>query len=542
MSREKGKSKTMSTPHLPDAASRRSFLAMSAAAAGAFAVVRAARGEPSPLPRTGLLPRSIHPYPNKVAWGAGTLSLSKRVTLAVGREMDAGVVEMMQDTWKRFTLGAVELTVARDAALKAGEFALAGARAPEPQQGAAYALKVDASGAAASATDQAGARHAWFTLLQLLDADDAADGGLAFAVPHVEIHDWPALKFRGLHLCVFHETTPLMIEKAIRLAAFLKFTHVVLEFWGMLRLDVLRELSWPEAWSKQDAGRLVGIARGMGMEVIPMFNCWGHAAACRIRHGRHVVLDQNPRLAPLFEPDGWTWCLTNPRAQALIRGVCDELIEFAGPGQYFHIGCDEAYSHATCDRCRQTDRVKLFADHVNDLAAHIEKRGRRAMMWGDALLERTKWPAGFAANGSPDLPTHLALDGISRKIVITDWHYDVTKGEVPTLAYFRERGFETLACPWNSLGNIRTLAKAAVANSSAGLLMTTWHHLAQSIPTLAYAANCAWSQDQAALGMRQSDGSLMRAAMATILRKLVPAEGKFDRAGWNSFELPAEVD
>lgn len=522
--------------------SRREFLNTFAAVGGMLAIGREARAQSAAPPASGVLPRSIHPYPNKVAWGDGTLKLSGRATLAIGREADPGAVAMMKETWARFTLGAVELEVAQDPALKAADFSLGGARVPQRESNATHSLRVDASGAAGSGADTAGMRHAWFTLLQLMDADDGADGGLAFALPHVEIQDWPTLKFRGLHLCVFHETTPMMIEKAIRLAAFLKFTHVVLEFWGMLRLDALKELSWPEAWSKADAGRLVGVARGMGMEVIPMFNSWGHATACRIKHGRHVVLDQNPRLAPLFEPDGWTWCLTNPRAQALIRSVCDELIEFAGPGQYFHMGCDEAYSHATCDRCRQTDRVKLFADHVNNLAAHIEKRGRRAIMWGDALLERAKWPSEFAANGSPALPTHLALDGISRKIVIADWHYGVAKGDVPTLAHFRERGFETMACPWNSPGNIRTLAKAAVANGGAGLLMTTWHHLAQSIPTLAYVANCAWSQDQAALGMRQNDGSLSRAATATILRKLVPAEGKFDRAGWNAFELPAEVD
>lgn len=203
------------------------------------------------------------------------------------------------------------------------------------------------------------------------------------------------------------------------------------------------------------------------------------------------MLDQNPRLASLFEPDGWTWCLTNPRAQELIRRVCDELMEFAGPGQFFHIGCDEAYSHATCDRCRQTDRVQLFADHVNQLAAHIEKRGRRTMMWGDALLERARWPKGFAANGLPTLPTHLALDRVSPRIIINDWHYDVTSGDIPTLAH---------------------------------------------------AANCAWSQDQAALGLNQAEGSLSRTPTASILRKLVPAEGKCDRAGWNTFELPGETD
>lgn len=349
------------------------------------------------------------------------------------------------------------------------------------------------------------------------------------------------MKFRGLHLCVFPETPPLMIEKAIRLAAFFKFTHVVLEFWGMVRLDALKELSWPEAWSKAQAGQLIGIARGMGLEVIPMHNAWGHAAASRIRYGRHVVLDQNPQLAPLFEPDGWTWCLTNPRAQALLRSVFDEQIELAGPGQFFHIGCDEAYSHATCDRCRPTDRVQLFADHINNLAAHVEKRGRRAIMWGDPLLERAKWPAGVAANGTPSLPTHEAIDRISRRIVITDWRSSRNKGDAPTLAYYRGHGFETLACQ-NPPGNILTLAKAAAANNSLGLLITTWHRLVQSIPTLAYAAACTWSQDQAALGLGQAEESLARAATATLLRKLVPADGKFDRAGWNPFELPTEVD
>jgi hypothetical protein len=139
-------------------------------------------------------------------------------------------------------------------------------------------------------------------------------------------------------------------------------------------------------------------------------------------------------------------------------------------------------------------------------------------MWGDSLLGE-----------------------VSRKIVIADWHYDATKGDVPTLGKLRERGYETLACPWNSPANIRVMAKAAAVTNS-GFLMTTWHHLAQCIPTLAWAANCVWSQDQTALAMRQCDWSLMRAATATALRKLVPAEGRFERAGWNSFEQPAEVD
>lgn len=523
-------------PHRP---TRRDFLKGSAAAL-VVAAIDPSSSAASPLD-AAVPPRGIHPYPNKVAWGDGLETISRGAALALGPDCDDALIEMMKDTWRRFTSGAVELTATRDPALRAGEFTLGGGRVPKREAGSSYALSVAEDGIAASAADPSSLRHAWFTLLQLLDADDAADGGLVFTLPRVEVQDWPAMAFRGLHVCIFPESQPHMIERAVRLAAFFKFTHVVLEFWGMLKLDALKELSWPRAWSKAEAGRLVAIARGMGLEVVPMFNSWGHAAGSRIRHGRHVVLDQNPRLASMFEPDGWTWCLTNPRSLDLLRRVHDELIEFAGPGRYCHIGCDEAYSHATCDRCRQTDRVKLFADHVNNLAEHLEKRGRRTLMWGDALLERAKFPGGFAANGTPALPTHLALDRISRKIVINDWHYDV-KGEIPTLSHFKRHGFETIACPWNSTANIRALTRAALANGSAGLLMTTWHHLSQSIPTLHYTAACMWSKDQAALGLRQADGPLALAATAAVLRKLAPAGGQFERAGWSPFEAPFEVD
>lgn len=452
---------------------------------------------------------------------------------------------MLKETWRQFTLDAIALDVQRDATLNNNQFVLvpsgqATVKPPGRQPNATYALEVNTSGVTANATDPEATRHAWFTLLQLLQADGPGNGNLAFSLPHVEIQDWPVLKFRGLHLCVFPETTPFMIEKVIRLAAFFKFTHVVLEFWGMLRLEALRELSWPEAWKKSDARGLVDVARNFGLEVIPMFNCWGHAAASRLRFGRHVVLDQNPRLSPLFEPDGWTWCLTNPRAQSLLRAVVDELIDFAGPGSYFHIGCDEAYSHATCDHCREHNRVQLFADHVNELATYLKQHGRRTIMWGDALLERAKWPPPHEANSSPLLPTHQALERLSRRIVIADWQYGVVQGDMPTLAHFRAHGFETLACPWNKSANIRTTAKAA-ADTKSGLLMTTWQHLGPSIAQMAYAANAAWSQGQAALNLAQCTPSLALVTTASCVRKLMPAQGRYQRAGWNSSELTDET-
>jgi hypothetical protein len=535
----------------PTTTSRRVFLQQSAAAVSIAAATHlagtAARAAQAVAPGTNVVPiRSIHPYPNKIAWGQGVLALGPRVNLQLGSAVDPAHQRMLNETWQQFTFGAVTLEVTRDRTLEGAQFRLTTAARqtalPTREAAATYALRVDDAGAAASAKDPVALRHAWFTLLQLLQATDSGTADQpGFTLAHVEIQDWPRLTFRGIHLCVFKETPPLMVEKAIRLAAFLKYSHVVLEFWGMLKLDALKELSWPEAWTKADAGRFVTMARDLGLEVIPMFNCWGHGAASRISYGRHVVLDQNPRLAPLFEPDGWTWCLTHPRARDLLLRVCDELSEFAGPGRYFHIGCDEAYSHASCDRCRTTDRIKLFTEHLNRLDAHLEKRGRRTLMWGDALLERAKWPRPLAANGTPALPTHESIQGLSRRIVIADWHYDVNSGDLVTLGYFRDQGFATIACPWNTPANIRTLANAAVKHRSEGLLLTTWHHLVQTMPRLPYVAATTWCADQAVFDLRQMDSELLRATTAAYLRKLVPANGQFDRGGWNPFEMPAET-
>lgn len=540
-----------SVPSLPNPTSRRVFLRQSAAAVSLAAAAQfgaaTPRAAPVVAPEVNTVPlRSIHPYPNKITWGRGILPLGSRLHLQVGSAVEPAHQRMLEETWQQFTFGVVRLQVTRDRTLEGAQFRLSQAARqpamPSLEGPATYALRVDDAGAAATAKDAVGLRHAWFTLLQLLQATASGTADQpGFALAQVEIQDWPRLAFRGIHLCVFKETPPLMLEKAIHLAAFFKYSHVVLEFWGMLKMDALKELAWPEGWSKAEAGRFVTMARDLGLEVVPMFNCWGHAASSRISYGRHVVLDQNPRLAPLFEPDGWTWCLTNPRARDLLLRVCDELIEFAGPGRYFHIGCDEAYSHASCDRCRTSDRIKLFTEHLNRLDAHLEKRGRRTIMWGDALLERAKWPRPLEANGTPALPTHESLSGLSRRIVIADWHYNVYSGDLATLGYFREQGFATIACPWNTLANIRTLAGAAVKHRSEGLLLTTWHHLVQTIPQLPYVAANTWCQDSRVLELRQMDTELLRATTATYLRKLVPANGQFDRAGWNPFEMPAET-
>lgn len=506
---------------------------------------------PSPVlgtvPATARLssePRTLHPRPNHLVWNDGVLRLRERAWLTVGAGVSEETVSLFKETWRQFSSDAVALVVVKSERMPPLRFSVtiresALIRSAALPAQTKYVLSANEAGIAGAAADTQGLRYAWYSCLQLLQLGEPEPGLLELTVPHMEIRDWPNLAFRGLHLCVFPETTVIEIEKAIRLAALLKFTHVVVEFWGTLKLECLRELSWPQGWDKDVARRLFGIARHMGLEIVPMYNCWGHAAGSRIRYGRHVVLDQNPRLATLFEPDGWTWCLTNPASQAMLRAICDELMELAGPGGYFHIGCDEAYSHGSCDRCREQDPVQLFADHVNGMVAHVESRGRRAIMWGDALLERAQWPLPYEANGLPSLPTHESLENLSRSVIIADWHYEITQG-ARTAEHFSAAGFEVMACAWTRRENIRFMAESADAVGG-GLLATTWNKLSFCMPQLAWTATAAWAADRAVLDGSEFSWPLLRGATASFVRKLVPARGNYEQAGWNPHEITPDL-
>ena len=104
-------------------------------------------------------------------------------------------------------------------------------------------FSVTESGAGISGGSREGMLRGLFTLMQLIRTKDLRPGQESLYIPGTSIVDRPALKFRCLHLCVFPETTLPFLHKIVRLAAFLKFSHIVLEFWGMLRYDCLAELS-----------------------------------------------------------------------------------------------------------------------------------------------------------------------------------------------------------------------------------------------------------------------------------------------------------
>lgn len=480
--------------------------------------------------------RVLCPRPENVQWQGGFLLVgaSNVLHLPAALEKDSG--EMFQDSWSRFTLGRGSLELRDDSKDYSIVLTVTGKldiEVPVLDDGAEYSIEVNSSGLAVAAKDASSLKLAWMTVLQLIAVRSVKQSSEQFALPCVKIHDKPSLQFRGIHFCVFPETSLFFLERMMRLSAFLKYTHIVVEFWGMLKLDAMSELSWPQAYTKEQVKPVFDAVRAMGAEIVPMFNHWGHASAAREAVGRHVVLDQNPLLAELFEPDGWTWCFSNPETYALQAEIRRELMELAGPGNYFHLGCDEARSHGTCDMCATQDSPRLLGDYLNRLDEDIAKTGRRPMVWGDAFLSKKDWDKPVIATCCEVQRTYETLDMLSRNIIIADWQYSIQEGDVPTLAHFMDRGFDVVLSPWYDKTNIDTLAEAVIKNKAFGLLETTWHTLPQKIDMVNQAAEAAWgNNDEAGLYPLMS-----KTTLAAFLRKLVPTKGNYTNAGWRCEEV-----
>jgi len=262
-----------------------------------------------------------------------------------------------------------------------------------------------------------------------------------------------------------------------------------------------------------------------------MFNHWGHAAGSREICGRHVLLDQNPALEPLFEPDGWTWCLTNPSTLALLKDIRAELMELYGKIDYFHLGCDEARSHATCPKCREYDSPRLLADFLNTINDELKSRNIRPMIWGDALLEAGKWEC-YIATSQQYQRTHEALDLLSRDFIINDWQYGITdKTKTATVDWFIKNRFEVITAPWQNVENIIALADMAIVKNAFGMLLTTWNTLPTSIRGLATSSGAMWGGSET---LKYFGGITV---LSAYLRKLRGGPTDFKNAGWRNCEV-----
>lgn len=480
----------------------------------------------------------LYPMPEKIAAGEGCFVFGASVFMETDAHLETVEKERLETLFYQFTCTASSLKLlvkggVRDevhAVIHGGKGASL-EQAGHLDSGGGYRIRIQPDTITIAAKDGKTLIDAFTTLVQLIEPKNLSEGGEKLLIGCVDIQDKGAIPFRCIHLCVFPETKPLDLQKAIRLAGFLKFTHVILEFWGTYPYRVLPEMAWKgKAYSSDTIGELVAEIRSFRMEPVPMLNHLGHASQCREGRGRHAVLDQAPRYAMLFEPDGWTWCTSNPDTYELLGNLRSELIEAFGPGSYFHLGFDEAYSFATCPKCARDSKEegRFLAEFINRLAEDLKKEGRRSIIWHDEFLASKDWPKKIIANGDRLHQTANGIDCLDKDIIIADWQYcdGFSEGE-PTAEYFMKKGFDVLLCPWNGTENVRELCSTTKRLGTMGVIMTTWQALPSYLRMMPKVAVMMWDS----LIQDRADG-MPRTEAAALLRKLMTGTNKFEDVGW----------
>ena len=429
---------------------------------------------------------------------------------------------ILQELWQNFSLGTSQLLLR-----KAEGFSfLLGEAEALPLGGEEYTINITPHGICLAAEGEQGLLRGFMTLLDRLEWGE--EGAFASCC---QIRDRGVLANRMVHLCIFPETQLWQVERFIRFAGALRYTHLVLEFWGMLRYDCMQELAWPCAFTKEELRPLIALAKDLGLEVIPMFNHWGHATQSRVLHGKHVVLDQNPRLQEYFSPDGWCWDIRKEKVRQLLGQIRKELCDLCGPGGYFHIGCDEAYSF---DLSLEENRVAICR-YINEVAEALRGEGRETILWGDMFLfhhphydESNRYTCS-----SPSAECEAQMLGmLDKRLILADWQYDVKHYPVETASVFAKAGFRCLLCPWDrGVAAVNACLQTAKRQGLFGVMHTTWHTLSAGMPYVLLSALQGLEEERS---LRDPQA---RTHAAALLRRVYPSGGVYERAGFSERQV-----
>ena len=457
--------------------------------------------------------------PQNLIQSEGSFTFSGEISAMAHPCLDKDIIK---EFWKNFTYQSATLSLT-----PSDEFIFSiGNTPPLPLNGNEYSIHVEKDGICVYAENEKSLLCGFMTLLDRLVAIDQEEK-LAICVDCCQIKEKARIPNRMVHFCIFPETEIWELQRFVRFCGALKYTHIILEFWGMLRYDCMEELAWSHAFEKEQIRPIIQEANDLGLEVIPMFNHWGHASAGRVMHGKHVVLDQNPTLQTYFSEDGWCWDIRKPKVRALMRQIRAELVALCGEGKYFHIGCDEAYGFELTK-----ENMDLVCDYINEIREEMALANRRIIVWGDMFLYNHPHynPKNYYActATSPEAEQYL-LAHLHRDVIVADWQYDSAHAPVETAAVFAEAGFDCLLCP-SDIGKAQMTAVLSTIKTQSlmGLLHTTWNTLSRGFPFVTMAAIGCFEND---------DLHTRRTATAALLRKVMPIGGDYEKAGWSKIQV-----
>jgi len=242
----------------------------------------------------------------------------------------------------------------------------------------------------------------------------------------------PAVPLRGIHLDLKgSQPTPARMLQLMDVLAATRLNCALIEWEDTFPWKRYPELKSPTAYTPEFIGRLMDKAGELGIEIIPLVQCFGHSENV-LSHVRFRRLREVPDNVAEF-------CPSDPRSAQLIIELVDDVLALSrGLITRFHLGGDEAWHMGSCPKCRKAVKAHgrdwLYLKHVTPILDHLNDLGVRPILWDDMMR---KWPVA-------------AIKEMGRKADLMSWAY----GANP-VGKKKE---------WLNEGHLRTFKAASVTN------------------------------------------------------------------------------
>ncbi len=200
--------------------------------------------------------------------------------------------------------------------------------------------------------------------------------------------------------------TEVMTVEAIKaLAADLApkgINSLLIEYEATFPFDKHATLCNRYAYTKEQIKDLVSYCAGLGIDVIPLQNCFGHSEYI-LRHERYYDLREDIKEVSQVCP------LKIPQATPVFKEIFAEVAALH-PSKYFHIGADETYLLGDCKNCAavaaREGKSRLFVDYIKAMSQIVIDMGKIPVIWADIILMY------------PD-----AVRELPKELIFVDWNY-----------------------------------------------------------------------------------------------------------------------
>ncbi len=362
----------------------------------------------------------------------------------------------------------------------------------------AYRLEIVVSHIQIAAADVRGLAYGRTTLEQI--RAQCAD-----ELPQLRIDDAPCYPVRGLYHDVSRGKVPTLstLLELADICARLKLNQLQLYI-----EHTYAYVAFPEVW--QDADPLTAEeirtldahCASLHIELVPSFSTFGHfynfLRQKRFAHLNEMECDLSLESFNWFDRMHQTLDCSHPESIQLVSTLIREVRPLFRSNQ-FNICADETFELGEGKnraKALALGKGRLYLDFVKQIIEIVHACGSRPMMWGDIIQEH------------PALLSEIPPD-----VTLLEWGYAATI-ETAAMQALQEQHRPFFVCSgtqaWNRFlpdyprarENISNMATEGFRHRASGYLVTDWGDfghiapLAASLPSIAYAAACAWNVAQ----------------------------------------------